>query len=82
LIIHGAIPFALEIGIAQKLFTTFKELIPPKKLEASNNAWRGAACVRCQDIGNTNGQDIGYTLAKTWVTVMAKTWVTPRLGRF
>ena len=36
-------------------------------------AWRGAAFVWRQDIGNTNGQDIGYTMAKTWVTLMAKT---------
>jgi len=27
--------------------------------------WWGEAPVRCQDIGNTNGQDMGYTLAKT-----------------
>jgi len=38
--------------------------------------WWGEAPVRCQDIGNTNGQHIGNRMAKTWVTLMAKTWVT------
>jgi hypothetical protein len=47
--------------------------IGAKERARSDQDWWGEAPVRCQDMGNTNGQDMGYTLAKTWVTMMAKT---------